>query len=284
MPDYRVPPDEPRNWSEAFSALPLASPEEDLWAQLKAEVPAPVAPIRRRRWTAAAAAVLVMALLLPVAWMQRAPPAQPAAGLARLPAASTAAPAAGAPASLDTPRNEGQGPVSPPASASTVSLPGAAPATTPNPGHDSSTPEAGQASTALAGTSAPALVIPRSSASRSSAPKAGKPQSDGLAANASRADPLPARYARSAQLESLLAEIRDDRVTSGAAATLADEYESRLALIDASLSDPSLSQAARVGLWDERIEALQQLVAFAGTQRWLNAQGESYDGQLVSVY
>jgi hypothetical protein len=97
-------------------------------------------------------------------------------------------------------------------------------------------------------------------------------------------DALPGLYAESAQLEALLVQLRDERVATGAASALTSQYESRVALIDASLSDPALQQPERIGLWQQRVDTLQQLVSFETTQRWLAAQGERYDGQIVAVY
>ena len=91
-------------------------------------------------------------------------------------------------------------------------------------------------------------------------------------------------YAESAQLEALLTEMQDARVSSGPAAALAAQYESRLATIDASLSDPALPDGSRTTLWNQRVDALRELVGFEATQRWLNARGERYDGQLLAVY
>lgn len=97
------------------------------------------------------------------------------------------------------------------------------------------------------------------------------------------ADPLEPLYAESAQLESLLAVARDDRVSTGAAAVLADELDARLASIDAALIQPGLSQDERVSLWRQRIDALRMLGSFESNRRWLAAQGTRYDGALVHV-
>jgi hypothetical protein len=90
-------------------------------------------------------------------------------------------------------------------------------------------------------------------------------------------------YAESAQLEAVLAMARDDRVASGPAAALSDELDAYLTSIDAALSQPALPRSQRLALWDQRVDALRQVAGFASTQRWLAANGDRYDGALVSV-
>jgi hypothetical protein len=76
---------------------------------------------------------------------------------------------------------------------------------------------------------------------------------------------------------------RDDRVASGPAAALSDELDAYLTSIDAALSQPALPRSQRLALWDQRVDALRQVAGFASTQRWLAANGDRYDGALVSV-
>lgn len=90
-------------------------------------------------------------------------------------------------------------------------------------------------------------------------------------------------YAESARLEAVLDVARDDRVTSGPAAALSGELDAYLTSIDATLSQPALPQAQRLALWGRRVDALRQVTGFASTQRWLAANGDRYDGALVSV-
>jgi len=90
-------------------------------------------------------------------------------------------------------------------------------------------------------------------------------------------------YAESAQLEAVLAMARDDRVASGPAAALSGELDAYLASIDAALSQPGLPRSQRLALWDQRVDALRQVAGFETTQRWLAANGDRYDGALVSV-
>ena len=96
-------------------------------------------------------------------------------------------------------------------------------------------------------------------------------------------DALEQLYAESAQLEALLAIARDERVSSGTAAALAGDLDHQLAGIDAALMQPGLSRAEQLALWQRRVDALRSVVSFEGTRRWLAAQGERYDGALVSI-
>ncbi|GAB2508478.1 hypothetical protein GCM10027084_24660 [Pseudoxanthomonas sangjuensis] len=248
MPDERMPHDklpgngrrdEPRNWTEAFAALPLETPPRDAWAQLAAELRPATGPKRNRRplWMALAAAV-ALAIALPFARLPRGDETPPSVAMQ---------PATDAPvASAD------KSPVDP-----AVESPGESPAVEPAP--------------------SPARVA-RTTAKPKTAPTpvAKAPANDAAA--------LASLYTQSAQLEGLLARMRDDRVSTGPAAVLADRLETRVALIDAALAEPALDDARRTDLWRERVDALRQLAGFESTQRWLAAQGESYDAQLVAVY
>lgn len=109
------------------------------------------------------------------------------------------------------------------------------------------------------------------------------PAGDTAPAHAIAADPLERLYAESAQLETLLALARDDRMASGTALMLADELETRLATVDAALMQPGLSQDERLSLWQQRVDDLRVLAGFEGTRRWMAAQGGSFDAALVSL-
>lgn len=89
--------------------------------------------------------------------------------------------------------------------------------------------------------------------------------------------------AESAQLEALLAMARDERMSSAAAANVANDLDRQLASIDAALMQPGLSRARQLALWHDRVEMLRTVVGFEGTRRWLAAQGERYDGALVRI-
>lgn len=94
---------------------------------------------------------------------------------------------------------------------------------------------------------------------------------------------LATLHAESAQLEALLQLARDDRVSSGTAAAVAAELDSRVAAIDASLMRPGLSPDQQMSLWRERVEALRTVTGFESTRRWLAANGSRYDGALALV-
>ncbi len=80
-------------------------------------------------------------------------------------------------------------------------------------------------------------------------------------------------YAESARLESVLRQLQDDRVASAPVAALSDDWNARLAHIDAALSDPQLGHDERRQLWQQRVANLRQLAGLEGTQRWLSANG-----------
>jgi len=65
MPDSRMPHNEPRNWSDAFAALPLEAPPRDAWPRIAAEIRT-ASPQRHAWWTAMAAA-LALAIVIPLA-------------------------------------------------------------------------------------------------------------------------------------------------------------------------------------------------------------------------
>lgn len=262
MPDRRLPHDMPRqearNWSEAFAALPLASPERDAWPQLAKELRPARGRNRRPAWWSMAAALALLAAL-PLAWRERgeAPDTSVVAATPR-PATGTE-PQASLIASAS--------PVGEAAIAKDATI------ASPVPASESVAERVTRSAWKNARTERHPQPVVAEVATTDS------PASDSIDHEA-----LQSLYAQSAQLEGLLAQIQDGRVSSGPAAALAGQFETRLALIDASLSQPSLEAGQRAELWRERVDALQQLVGFQGTQRWLTAQGERYDGQLVAVY
>ena len=259
MPHEGMPHKEPRNWSEAFAALPLASPERDAWPQLARQLRPVKVRNRRSLWWSMAAALALLAAL-PLAWRERGD------------TSDTSVVAA-------TP-----GPTTEPKPQARPVVPASDPAV-----------ETVIANNAIASSPMPALETGPTRVTESTR-KHARPKrhsqpfvaevatADSPASDSNDHDALQSLYAQSAQLEGLLAQVQDERVASGPAAALAGQFEARLALIDASLSQPSLEAGQRADLWRERVDALQQLVGFQGTQRWLTAQGERYDGQLVAVY
>lgn len=95
--------------------------------------------------------------------------------------------------------------------------------------------------------------------------------------------PLPQLQAQSARLEALVALARDDSAGSASTAVITGQLEAGVAAIDAALSDPGLTTDQRTVLWQQRVDALQQLAGVETTKRWLAAQGALYDTALVSV-
>jgi hypothetical protein len=94
---------------------------------------------------------------------------------------------------------------------------------------------------------------------------------------------LESLYAQSAQLESLVAYARDDRVASGSAEAVATRFDQQLASIDAALAQPRLTPSQQRDLWRQRVATLRSLASFESNRRLLSARGERYDGVLVRV-
>ncbi len=249
------PPDAPANWHDAFAALPAQTPTPDGWQRLRARLPA-ATPARRARWPwgVAMAASLLLAALLP--WRLPAPRAGDPGVATRAIAVSEATPTPIPMQALD--------PAPEPARMQPVAQP--------------TRPEARASTLVASGTR-----MRPSTASRPDATPSHPGSQVATTQDAATADALDGLYARSAQLESLLALARDERVASGAAAALTETLEARVATVDAALSQPDLTTAQRTSLWDTRIDALQQLVGIEATQRLYAARGQSYDAALVTV-
>ena len=129
-----------------------------------------------------------------------------------------------------------------------------------------------------------AIALPWQLSQRNDAPGATQSPSVSMATDDTPTDSrLETLYAESAQLESLLQLARDDRVSTGMAAALAGDLDSRLASIDAALMRPGLSPDQQMELWRDRVEALRALTSFESTRRWLVANGSRYDGALAQV-
>lgn len=253
MPDNgRFEARTPADWNTAFAALPEATPPDHGWRRLQARLPA-ATPAHRPHWPwgMAIAASLLLAAFLP--WRLLAPTQQP-------PAASATSVAA-------RPIIEQPDPAS--------KTPDAAIATT--------DPTPAPMPTLFAhGTRAPSSLTRTARVATRDRP-AGRATATPETAAADPAAALDALYARSAQLEDLLALARDDRVATGAASALTDVLEAQLATVDAALSQPDLSASQRATLWGSRVDALQQLAGIATTQRLYAARGQSYDAALVTI-
>lgn len=291
MPDAssRHGPSAPQDWSTAFAALPAETPPADGWSRLSAALDArggasalgaSRSPRRRRWpvWTAAAAALAVMALV-PVALLRDSDTTEPGRG------ATAHVPTAPAP-------NPNPNPNPDPAPAATPSI------------ADTRTPAATQdvpaPTRAIATHQAPTDKI--ANAEPKPRPKVRRPQRRAPAptleaANADTATALAAVEAadaadtaaiaqwqsESAQLEALVALARDERVGSAGAALMSADLDSRIGVIDAALRQDGLPTAQRAALWEQRVQALRDLAGVESTQRWLAAHGERYDGALVRV-
>lgn len=256
MPDdTRMPRHAPRDWAEAFAALPLESPQADAWAKLAAEIQPAVEtarPVRRHRrplWLAVAAAV-ALAVALPLFW-------RPTPNAVSQPvAASNPDPA---------PRETRPSPSQPDA----APVPSSPIASSSEPG------------TVHATTTPPDTRVAQRPAKRTGK-RAARP-APATATDSSDETALAALYAQSAQLESLLAMARDERVASGTSAALSDELDAKVAGIDAALIQPGLDPERRAELWELRVDTLQQLVGIETTQRLYAARGQGYDVALVSI-
>jgi hypothetical protein len=244
-------------WGDAFAALPQDAPDAGGWQRVQARLPAqaPASPTRWPLWLAAAASLL---LAIAIPWRMR-PQAPPGASVAPPMAAATGASAPDAPV------------------APAVAIP--QPATRPG-----SLVDAGATAPAIALEGKPRRALPVAPSQRPIRTVA-QPADERRLATAP--DPSPAGleplYARSAQLESLLAMARDDRVSSGTSAALSDGLDAHLASIDAALIQPGLDDDQRTDLWQQRVDALQQLVGIETTNRLYAARGQRYDAALVSI-
>lgn len=265
--DRTLDPLPPASWGEAFAALPLEAPDRDVLPRVLAHLPHEAAARRRRRVAGAlggfavAASVLVA---LVIAW-PRGPgdgstPSQVArrdapAGPAREGAPSSRPPAAEVPATAHGGRSPATGTERAPA----TNEPPRKPRTRSTRPLLRSEPERAIVAVEPAATQTPAATS--------------LPPDDALVRLQQEA----------AQLEALVALARDDRVTSAPAAVMASQLDGRIALIDVALSDSQLAETERLQLWQQRVSALRELAGLETTQRWLAANGESYDGALVSL-
>lgn len=254
MPDdTRMSHHAPRDWTDAFAALPLESPQGDAWAKIAAEIrPAVEAarPARRHRrplWLAIAAAV-ALAVALPLSWRPT-PDAMPQPVVASNPDP--------APRETQTPPPKS---VAAPAPSSHIASSGG-----PRTVHAATTPPDTRVAQRPAKRTGKRAVRP--------VPATDKTDETALAA----------LYAQSAQLEGLLAMARDERVASGTSAALSDGLDAKVAGIDAALIQPGLDARRRAELWGLRVDTLQQLVGIETTQRLYAARGQSYDVALVSI-
>ena len=264
-------PGPPADWSAAFAALPLESPDPGRTPRVPA-LPA----ARHARWPAWGALAAMLALAAFVSWRS-------------LPVAHAPSPAV-ATGERDAPAPTGTTRPSPStadahavvrADAGDAHPAQAASPATPSPDSavatrdDAATPAQRAAPRPDTGPPARTRLASVPPGTRSPAPRTPAPAED-------RAE-LERLYAESARLEALVALARDDRVASGTDAVLSSVYDTRVADIDAALVQPDVTPARRTALWRERVAAMRELAGFESTRRLLAAQGERYDARLVSV-
>lgn len=286
MPDHTRMhnPPQPGNapgWTDAFAALPLETPDGGAWQRLQqARLPRARRPTRWPAWMAAAA-VLALAAVLPWQLVRTDNATKPEA------ADATPAPASRAPTRDVAAASSVQQPVADRQASATAERPADAEtaSTTANPiatNTDARKPRAAATRGPAAQTPSADTSVPREIASTTMPAETVEQTPD-------RPWPKPAvpelerLYAESAQLEALVALARDDRVATGAAATLTSAYDAQVASIDASLREPGVDPGQREALWQQRVDALRELAGFESTQRALAAQGERYDAALVSI-
>ncbi|HEY5780789.1 MAG TPA: hypothetical protein VIT66_02810 [Lysobacter sp.] len=292
MPDTAHPNSMPPNdWNTAFAALPMEAPPTDGWSRLSGALD-PRAAIRlprhrRSRWLALAA-VLATVALVPMLLMREhdtwAPgsdlPAKVSAATPSSAASRTSPDTAAAATSSNTIASNGTAPLAagvPDASADVAKAASPRTALRQAKSRRSSTPTRRAPSTAVhdatthPGTDA---IASGDSAGTTAAP---------VDASNDGADTLMQLQAESARLEALIAMTRDDRVGSAAATVMSAELDQRIGLIDAGLTQNALPLDQREALWRERVRTLRDLAGVETTQLWLAAQGERYDGALVSV-
>lgn len=274
----------PRDWSAAFAALPAETPPADGWSRLSATLDARGAGAsaaarspRRRRWpvwTAAAAALAVMALV-PVALQRITDAPEPG----RIATANVPAPDR---SSDPTPTPSVAADTRPTTASSDVAASVPAIATLEPPaGKIAGVERKPRPKTRHPQGRAPAPAV--ESASAEPATALAVVEAEAADVEAADAAAIAQWQAESAQLEALVALARDERVGSAGATLMSADLDSRIGVIDAALREDGLPAAQRAALWEQRVQALRDLAGVESTQRWLAAHGERYDGALVRV-
>lgn len=281
----------PGDWSAAFAGLPLECPPADGWRrvarQLDARAPQHRAARRERRLTwligTASAAVLAIAAWSPLSrWGQADTSPHPRTIASdgvpgtRGPAAPVAAPAQGHPTS---PAAAVQSAV--PDDLAAQAYANDARASRPAEMRHAKTGRSKRPAASAADASPARATREPGRVEREVASTASGPAPVAMDAAAERIRHL---QARSAQLEALVALVRDDRVGSAGGALLTAELDARIAAVDGALSQPGMDAGRKAALWQQRIDLMQQLAGVESTARWLAAQGSLYDAALVSVY
>jgi len=288
------------SWRTALYGLPLEQPVADAWPAIQRRSQGMGRRRRRAGWLALAAALGAIALLpmrsvVPPALvgLEMMRPAAPAPASATPSDGRTSAGGPQAAVALSTPATSNTRmrptPVPGPRAAQSPPLPkvvAAAPkvvlAGAPTPQNTSGTAAATTGVSDLVPavpTADPALADP--TALPDTALAFATPDSG--AANLPVTTELDRLQRESAQLETLLAFVRDDRVVNGVAAALAADMQAQVAQIDAALGQTLPSSAQASALWRQRLQALRQLTDFESGQRLLSAHGSAYDPVLVAV-
>jgi hypothetical protein len=259
----------PRDWGEAFAALPPETPPADALSGVFARLPTSSPTRPRRQWWIAAAAVLALAAVIPMAMN-----VVRHSGASRSPAVAIQKPELDPGLRRDDDvENVGVRPnVATPAVATAQQTP------------DDQTQDPLKSDSRFRGNDGGKNSTPTRIA-KADRPHRGKPHRSRKPVPT--ADPpdsaMEPLYAESARLEALLALARDDRAASATAVALGSDFEARVAGIDAALAQPALTKQRRLDLWRERVSALRAYASFESTQRALAAQGERYDAMLVSI-
>jgi hypothetical protein len=260
----------PRDWGEAFAALPPETPPTDSLSPVFARIPASTPTRPSRQWWIAAAAVLALAAIVPMT-----------VNFVRHPGASQGPAVAIQKPELDT-RPQG-----PREAAGFRRDDGAGNATVSS--QNRSRVAASVMPTADAVDRKTLDARLRGHDEQKQIAKADTPHRKPHRMRKSSLASEPADklmeplYAESARLEALLALARDDRVGSATAVALGDDFQAQVAGIDVALAQPSLDAKQRLALWRQRVDALRAYASFESTQRALAASGERYDAMLVSI-
>ncbi len=255
------------NWAGAFAALPQETPPADGWQRLQARLPVTTTMRRRVHWPLwlATAASLALVIAIPL----------------RMPSAPTALPATPPPSTSPSPdpattqpaTNDRHDAVSVPKAPAPIPMERMRTAATAARIHKSRNSRRMDPSQRAIRTAAQ----PADTTRLATTGAAGAAE-----APASRID-LESLLAQSAQLEGLLALARDDRVSTGTAAALAETLGAQVTGIDAALSQSDLSPQGRGALWRDRVDTLRELVGIETTQRLYAARGQQYEAALVSI-
>lgn len=257
MPDSRTH-SPPRDWDDAFHALPLETPAAGSWHAVAARLPAQAAPaLQRRRWKrpVALAAAVALAALLPAQWLIHS--TQRASSLSSPPISATSQPAP---------------------SPHIASVPDDMPPMAAAPAERAmdDTPDAAVS----ARTHTPASVGLPPATQVAVSLKGADSAGDGATPGSARLDAL---YSESAQLEAVLAQLPEARMTNAATQALSAGLQDRVASIDVALSQPYVPPQAQADLWQDRVDTLRQLTGVETTQRWQVARNDASPSD-ISIY